>query len=338
MNEHDLQERKAFLEATGAFLDKSDYLTVLSLAESRLKRTPGDLDARIVICRVWIEQERFEEAGEMLLEMEDILASLSQIYTRMGDIYLKKGMPESAQVFYRMYVSLNPDTPVAREISERIEDVSQQQATDDGAIAEKEEAARVPDDFQTVTLAELYARQGHLRMAEEILEAILNKGPYHPKAADMLREVRERIATQEEPGQTHATVMPREAGETIVGREEPEEMSVPEMLPEVREGIATREEPGEKQAPVMLREAQEKVVDREEPGDKRVVDLLRELQELRKKIASRQELRERHAPAALQDVDEKIAGPEEPWQKHAPVIAELSRWLNNIERLSSHAA
>ena len=34
--------------------------------------------------------------------------------------------------------------------------------TDDGAIAEKEEAAQVPDDFQTVTLAELYIRQGHL--------------------------------------------------------------------------------------------------------------------------------------------------------------------------------
>ena len=204
MNEKDLQERKAFLEETEAFLNKSDYLTVLGLAESRLKRTPGDLDARIMVCRVRIEQGKLEEAGEMLREMEDILASLTQIYTCMGDIYLKKGMPESAQVFYRAFVSLNPDTPMAREISERLKGVSEQQVTDDGAIAEKEEAAQVPDDFQTVTLAELYARQGHLQMAEEILEAILNKGPHHPKAAEMLREVRERIATQEEPEETHA--------------------------------------------------------------------------------------------------------------------------------------
>jgi thioredoxin-like negative regulator of GroEL len=198
MNENDLQERKAFLEEVEAFLSKSDYLTVLGLAEARLKRTPGDLDSRIVICRVWIEQGRLEEAGEMLLEMEDILASLSQIYTCMGDIYLKKGMPESAQVFYRTFVSLNPDTTMAREISERLKGVSEQHATDDGARTEKEEAAQVPDDFQTVTLAELYVRQGHLQMAEEVLEAVLRKGPHHAKAAEMLREVREKIVSRKE--------------------------------------------------------------------------------------------------------------------------------------------
>jgi thioredoxin-like negative regulator of GroEL len=266
MNEHDLQERKAFLEATEAFLQKSDYLTVLSLAESRLKQMPGDMDARIVICRVWIEQEKFEEAEEMLREMGDILASLSQIYTHMGDIYLKKGMPESAQTFYRMFVSLNPDTPMAQEISERLKGVPRQQATDDGAIADKEEAAQVPDGLQTVTLAELYIRQGHLQMAEEILAAILNKGPHHPKAAEMLREVRERIAAPEEPKEEHAPVMPGDVRERFVGLVE--------------------------------------------PGEQRVAGMLRE----------------------------KIASQIEPEQKHAPVIAELSRWLNNIGRLSSHAA
>lgn len=227
MNENDLRERKAFLEEVEALLNKSDYLTVLSLAESRLKRTPGDMDARIVICRVWIEQERLEEAGEMLQEMEDILASLSQIYPCMGDIYLKKGMPESAQVFYRTFVSLNPDTPMAQEISERLKGISEQYAMDDGARVEKEEAAQVPDDFQTVTLAELYARQGHLQMAEEILEAILSRGPHHPKAAEMLREVRERIVSQEKPEEKYAPEMLREIGERIVSQEKPEEKYTP---------------------------------------------------------------------------------------------------------------
>lgn len=294
MNENNLRERKAFLEEVEAPLGKSDYLTVLSLAESRLKRTPGDLDARIVICCVWIEQERFEEAGEMLREMEDILAGLSQIYTRMGDIYLKKGMPESAQAFYRMFASLNPDTPMAREIYARPEVVPERQATDDGAIAESEEVAQVPGDFQTVTLAELYARQGHLRMAEEVLEAILNKGPHHPKAAEMLREVRGRIAAREEPGEKQAPV----------------------MLRDIREKLAARDDPGEKSAPVIPGEVGESIAGREKPVEKRTAELLRELQGLREKIASR----------------------EEPGKKHAPVIAELSRWLNNIGRLSSHAA
>ena len=316
MNENDLHERKAFLEEAESLLSKGDYLTVLSLAESRLKRTPGDMDARIVICRVWIGQERLEEAGEMLQEMEDILAGLSQIYTCMGDIYLRKGMAESAQVFYRTFVSLNPDTPTARKISERLEGISEQHATDDPERAEQEEAAQAPDDIQTVTLAELYARQGHLRMAEEILEAILGRGFHHPKAAELLREVRERIANQEEP----------------------EEKREPEILQEVRERIANQEEPGERHAPEILREVGEGTASLEKPEEKRVAELLRELQELRERIANQEKPEEKYAPEILREIQEGIVSQEEPEEKHAPVIAELSRWLNNIDRLRSHAA
>ncbi len=291
MNKNPLHERKAFLEETESLLSKGDCLTVLSLAESRLKRTPGDMDARIAICRVWIEKERLEEAGEMLQEMEDIVASLSQIYTCMGDIYLRKGMAESAQVFYRTFVSLNPDTPIARKISERLEEISEQHAADGRERVEQEEAAQLPDDFQTVTLAELYARQGHLRMAEEILDAILGRGPHDPKAAELLREVRERIASQEEPEEKYEPEMLEEDRERIASREEPEQMYKPEMLEEVREEITDQEEPGERSVPEMLREVRERFVSQEKPEE-----------------------------------------------KHAPVIAELSRWLNNIGRLSSHAA
>ena len=290
MNENDFRERKAFLEEVGALLSKSDYLTVLSLAESRLKRTPGDMDARIVICRVWIEQERFEEAGEMLQEMEDIVAGLSQIYTCMGDIYLRKGMAESAQDFYRTFVSLNPDTPMAQKISERLKGISEQHVTDDRERVEKEEAAPLPDDFQTVTLAELYARQGHLQMAEEILEAIIGRGFHHPKAAELLREVRERIANQEEPDQKDEPVMLREARERIIGQDEPVQKDEPILLREVGERIVGQDEPDQRSVPEMLREARERIIGRGKPEE-----------------------------------------------KHAAVIAELSRWLNNIGRLRSHA-
>jgi Tfp pilus assembly protein PilF len=55
----------------------------------------------------------------------------------------------------------------------------------------------VPSDFQTVTLAELYIRQGHLRPAAEVLEAIIRKDPGQEKAAAMLREVWEKIYREE---------------------------------------------------------------------------------------------------------------------------------------------
>jgi hypothetical protein len=58
---------------------------------------------------------------------------------------------------------------------------------------ETEGDAGIPPDFQTVTLAELYIRQGHLRPAEEVLEKIVGQEPQNEKAAGLLREVRGRI-------------------------------------------------------------------------------------------------------------------------------------------------
>jgi tetratricopeptide (TPR) repeat protein len=195
MGDDALQGRNAFLEEAETFLDACDDETALALAEARLQQMPGDLDARSVICRVRIRQGRLNEAGEMLRGMEVSLASLSRVYACMGDACLEKGMQESAQTYYRKFMSLNPDAPLSPEISEKLKGIAQEPETD--AEGEAGDAAQVPSDFQTVTLAELYIRQGHLRPAAEVLEAIIRKEPEHEKAAALLREVWEMILQEE---------------------------------------------------------------------------------------------------------------------------------------------
>jgi len=187
MDEMDLQERKSFLTQAEAYIDRNELPAVLDLAEARLKRTPGDLDARITICRVWLLQGRLDEARDMLNEMEDILASLSQIYACMGDICMKKGMKDSAETFYRKFMFLNPGVPLSKDVTERLMGIEELHATD------AEGDAEIPTDFQTVTLAELYIRQDHLRLAEEVLEKIIGQDPQNEKAAGLLQEVRERV-------------------------------------------------------------------------------------------------------------------------------------------------
>jgi tetratricopeptide (TPR) repeat protein len=191
MDEMDLQERKSFLTQAEAYIDRNELPAVLSLAEARLKRTPGDLDARMTICRVWLLQGRIDEARDMLHEMEDILASLSQIYVCMGDICMKKGMREVAEDYYGKFKVLNPDAPLARDMSERLKGIEELHETDEEG--ETEGDAGIPTGFQTVTLAELYIRQGHLRPAEEVLEKIIGQDPQNEKAAGLLQEVRERL-------------------------------------------------------------------------------------------------------------------------------------------------
>ena len=190
MDANDREERDAFLAQTEAYLKENDWPAVLDLAQGRLERLPGDLDARMAICRVWIQQGRMDEAREMLREMDETITNLSQIYACMGDACLKKGMMEETGRYYRKFLALNPDVSLAGDVSEKLRSIEEQRET---AAAEGEEEAQIPSAFQTATLAELYIRQGHLPMAAEVLEAILRKEPQQERAAGMLREVREMI-------------------------------------------------------------------------------------------------------------------------------------------------
>jgi tetratricopeptide (TPR) repeat protein len=190
MDEFDLQERKQFLSEMEDYLGRNELRAVLNLAQARLKKTPGDLEARIVICRVWLQQGRFDEARQMLGEMEEILAGFSRIYSCMGDICLKKGMEDVAEEFYRKFRILNPEMSPARDILERLEGIGE---TADEESAPEGGGGSVPADFQTVTLAELYIRQGHLRHAEEVLEKIVSDEPQNEKASGLLAEVRELL-------------------------------------------------------------------------------------------------------------------------------------------------
>ncbi len=190
-----LRGRDAFLEEAEAFLAAGDDETALALAEARLLRMPGDLDARSVICRVRIRQERLDEAEEMLREMEVSLASLSRVYASLGDACLSRGMQESAETYYRKFMSLNPDAPLAVGISERLTGIAATPETDPERDAG--DAAEVPSDFQTVTLAELYIRQGHLQPAAEVLEAIIGREPANAKATQLLGEVGEMVHREE---------------------------------------------------------------------------------------------------------------------------------------------
>jgi tetratricopeptide (TPR) repeat protein len=187
MADDPLRERSAFLAEADAFLAANDDETALAVAEARLLRMPGDLDARSVICRVRIRQGRLEEAEEMLRGVEASLASLSRVYSTLWDAYHSRGMEEKGAAAYRRYKALNPDLSPAPESA----DGSGEPERDAG------DAGEVPSDFQTVTLAELYIRQGHLGPAADVLEGILREKPDHEKAAALLGEVRETILREE---------------------------------------------------------------------------------------------------------------------------------------------
>ena len=191
MDENGLRERKQFLAEMEEYLGRNEFQAALSLAQERLEKRPGDLEARIVICRARLLQGSLDEAREMLNDTEQIIASLSHVYTSIGEICLRRGMREAAEGYYEKFRALNPESPLARGISERLDEGEDLHETD--GEGETEGDAAVPSDFQTVTLAELYIRQGHDRPAEELLEKIIGEDPKNERASVLLTEVRERL-------------------------------------------------------------------------------------------------------------------------------------------------
>jgi tetratricopeptide (TPR) repeat protein len=191
MDENGLRERKQFLAEMEEHLGRNELQAVLSLAQERLEKRPGDLESRIVICRALLLQGSLDEAREMLEDTEQIIARLSHVYASIGEVCLKRGMREAAEGYYEKFKALNPGSPVARGISERLDEDEELRETD--GEGETEGDAAVPPDFQTVTLAELYIRQGHLRPAEELLEKITGEDPKNERASALLAEVREQL-------------------------------------------------------------------------------------------------------------------------------------------------
>jgi tetratricopeptide (TPR) repeat protein len=195
MDENIAQRRRSFLAEMAPYFERNESQTVMSLAQDRLEKSPDDLNARIAICRVWLQQGRLDAVREMLKETEGTLTGLADLYMSLGDVYLQRGLEAEAERFYQKFAALNPAPDQEVEQTDR-----GKPAGNDVDQDEEGSNASVPSDFETVTLAELYMRQGHQRMAEEILEKIARRDPQNSKARGLLNEIHGRRGQGEDAG------------------------------------------------------------------------------------------------------------------------------------------
>jgi tetratricopeptide (TPR) repeat protein len=192
MDESSDPARKSFSEEMEPYLARGDMQTVLGLAQGRLQKMPDDLDARVVICRVWLQQGRIDEARNMVQEIEEILSGLSHLYACMGDLYIKKGLDNEAELFYRKFAALNPAASPPMDGKGRVESLTELARTEDAEPGEEDETGSdISPGFETATLAELYLRQGHLQMAEEMLEKIIGRDPLNDRAQRLLDDIQD---------------------------------------------------------------------------------------------------------------------------------------------------
>jgi hypothetical protein len=183
MHDRNLMEQKEFLSRVEEHFNRKNYRMALDIAQSRIRLAPGDLDARIVICRIWMQQGRIDEVREMICEMEEIIAGIAQLYACLGSVCRKKGLYESADLFDRKYELLTPGLPSARDESVRLMEIASQQ----DALAsqqEKEEAGQVASDVQTSTQDGSCLRGFPARAQGTLEGGILHAQPQRGKASE----------------------------------------------------------------------------------------------------------------------------------------------------------
>ncbi|TSA51947.1 MAG: hypothetical protein D4R45_07790 [Planctomycetaceae bacterium] len=197
VNSGNLQGRKEFLVEAEAHLEQGLPDRAISLAEERLNRFPGDVDARIILSSSLIKNGKTDEALKVLKSVEDDIIKWSSIFECLGDIYQERGIIEKSIKYYQSFVSLNPDPMITKDVYAKLDCLTSSTIQDDLIPEELDDSIEhVSPDFYTITLAELYKKQGHLETASKILKGILKAAPGNIKAAEMLNDLKATLEAE----------------------------------------------------------------------------------------------------------------------------------------------
>jgi len=189
MNPSELQERKVFLARAKECFREGLYDEALALARERLHQYTSDIDAWLIIAVCWAHSGKLKEASGVLKEIDEIQRGWSRIYTLLGDIYNREALPEEAADFYRKAHNFDRERAVRPEGDDTI--AAHEHVYPDGRD-KKDDAdyiKNISSDFYTITLAELYIKQGHFTVARNVLKRIVKEEPYNIQALERLEFV-----------------------------------------------------------------------------------------------------------------------------------------------------
>ncbi|MBN2284526.1 MAG: tetratricopeptide repeat protein [Deltaproteobacteria bacterium] len=191
MDQQYLKEREEFLSTSYDRIERGEYETAVAGAKKRITRLPGDLDAWLVIAACWVRMNKFAEAAMILKKLERIVPGWFHVSECLGDLYRRQGMAEEALFHYRQ--ALAPDQSVSWRLRNKMRLLG-----DTSAAEVPDDAQRRTSSFQTVTIAELYMRQGHFETARNILRTIIEKNREDREARERLKYVEAVLSGKKE--------------------------------------------------------------------------------------------------------------------------------------------
>jgi tetratricopeptide (TPR) repeat protein len=183
-------------------LKQNLLLEALILAEEQRRCNPLDVETHVIVGKILIRMGELDKARNIVTEVEQIISGLSAIYARMADVYRENSLKSDAAYCYRKFMGLHPVSEQAEEIAQILsifeQDESDTQGNDDSGIE------NIPKpEFFTMTLAELYIKQGHLQMAKEVLAEIIKREPGNNNAKAKLDSVKATMSSKRDMNDEH---------------------------------------------------------------------------------------------------------------------------------------
>ncbi|MGE5311681.1 MAG: tetratricopeptide repeat protein [Nitrospirota bacterium] len=170
---------QGFVYLAEALFERSMYTEAVETCLNGLRLHPHDLRARVILGLSYLRINSLDRAESELLRAKEILEINTAAYQGLAELYERKGDEEKSSLYRRLYEAVqSPASMAARE-----PEASPQIQPEVEATAEEE------PEVATVTMAELYAEQGHLDKAAAVYRTILETAPETPEVAARLAEL-----------------------------------------------------------------------------------------------------------------------------------------------------
>lgn len=182
MNNYDVEERSQFLSVAGACIRKELYREAELLAEKRLERNAGDMSAVFIRAVCLIGRGQVREAHDVIRSIDTMVSQWSGLYHLLGETYHKRNLTSQATQAYH----------TARFLKSALADRGETPGEPDDYLPYESEQGstgelgEISSDFHTLTLADLYVKQGHLEMARAVLKSITVREPDNVGARERL--------------------------------------------------------------------------------------------------------------------------------------------------------
>ena len=176
---------QAFVYLAEALWERKMFTEAIETCVNGLRLHPHDLRARVILGLSYLRMNELDLAEVELLKAKEMLEINTVTYQALAELYDKKGDAHEAVRYRQLF-----ETILAPAVAE-VEAKAHEPETESFPKEIVHEKGEVP----TVTMAELYVKQGYLEEAIEVYRRVLQDSPYVEGLAARLAELEEQVSS-----------------------------------------------------------------------------------------------------------------------------------------------